>query len=696
MAWDDPQMTDTAAKSGSNNQAASPAVAAASPSLRACVSDPAFAHELLAITLENACTITGCESAGLYLFDDDPVKPRLRLFAQRGLQQTEQQSLAVLARGQDLAAQAAATNSVITCGSPDGDQKCCKPLASVCASCAAAPVTISGWTLGALLVMSDTPGRITEQVPALLSRLATQVAQIVAGSTLLQRVTQERDSYERIASNVRDCIWTSYFEPFRLTLVTEGIFALSGYTRQEIMDRPALFQEMIHPEDRATLVQQRNAVLAGELTDIHHRLRLVHKNGEIRWIHTRGRAVRDEIGWRMDAITTDVTDHVRLEEKVRRADRLSAVGILAGGIAHEYNNLHFAILGTLDLLLMRDDLDASLRAHINRVREAAERASDITNKLVSFARGGTGRREVIPVSELIEATLGMVAKEFTTKGIEVDIKQAPLPLKVHGNRAELGQVLINLIINAQQAMEGRETKHLSIATGVREGRIFISITDTGHGILGENLPRLFDPFFTTKGAAGSWTQERAAADAYLPGRGLGLSVAQTVVQEHGGDIEVDSEVDCGTRFTIYLPPPDLADVQSVEPSMSVQSAKGRILIADDEAAVRDVCRELLEQLGYEVAEAEGGAEALELLSAKDFDLALVDLQMPDMSGLELVARINEMPLARRPAKLIITGNIDDLPTETCTDLGIAGLLQKRASLSELISKVQLALSMRQR
>lgn len=689
-------MTDISNNPRPKNQTASPAVAAASPGLRACVSDPAFAHEILASALENACALTRCESAGLYLSDDDPVKPRLRLFAQHGLDQAEGQSLAVLARGQDLAAQAATSNTVISCGSSDASQKCCQPLADVCASCAAAPVIVDGWTLGALLVMSCEAGRIDERTSALLSHLAAHIAQIIVSSMMLQQVTQERDSYERIASNVHDCIWTAYFDPFRLTLVTDGILALSGYTRQQIMDRPALFQEMIHPEDRPGLVQQRNAILAGELTDIHHRLRLVHKNGEIRWIHTRGRAVHDEIGWRMDAITTDVTDHVRLEEKVRRADRLSAVGILAGGIAHEYNNLHFAILGTLDLLLMRDDLDASLRAHINRVREAAERASDITNKLVSFARGGTGRRELIPVSELIDATLGMVSKEFSTKGIEVEIKQASLPLKVHGNRAELGQVLINLIINAQQAMDGSDVKRLSIATGVRESRVFITIADTGQGIVGENLPRLFDPFFTTKGAAGSWSQERAAVDAYIPGRGLGLSVAQTVVQEHGGDIEVESEVGCGTRFTIYLPPPDLAEVESVEPSSIAQAAKARILIADDEAAVREVCRELLEQLGYDVAEAEGGAEALELLAAKDFDLALVDLQMPDMPGLELVNEINKIPLTRRPAKLIITGNIDDLPTETCTDLGIAGLLQKRASLSELISKVQLALGTRLR
>ncbi|MEI6500819.1 MAG: ATP-binding protein [Armatimonadota bacterium] len=660
--------------------------------MRELLSSPASNHELLTGCLDQACRVSGCETAGLYLLEDEVERPRLKLFAERGLDRGDRQSFAALAQAQDLAMQAAVAGEVVI--RRDYQIPTAEGIPGK-ATCAAVPLTISDWTLGALLVMS--PGAVALDpacVEALLA-LGRHLASTIAGQAMAQQVRAERDNYERIAANVRDCIWTCYFDPFRITLITDGILEISGYTRQEVMQRPTLMQEMLHPDDRPRVQQQRAEILAGELSDVHHRVRLIHKSGEIRWIHTRGRAAHDENGWRMDAITTDITDHVRLEEKVRRADRLSAVSILAGGIAHEYNNLHFAILGTLDLMLMRDDLDEAARAHVNRVREAAERASDITHKLVSFARSGSGGREVMDVAELIEATLGMVKREFSTRGMDVEIKQSPLPLRVQGNRAELGQVLINLVLNAQQAMEGGVNKHLTIDTGVREGRVFISIADTGHGINPENLPRLFDPFFTTKGAAGSWSQERAAADAHLPGRGLGLSVAQAIVQEHGGDIEVESEVGCGTRFTVWLPPLDLAETQTVEPTAFVQPDKGRIMIADDEDAVRDVCRELLEKLGYEVAEARGGAEALELLAKGRFSLVLVDLQMPDMPGLELVRRINEIPAAERPAKLIITGNIEDLPTETCAELGISGVLQKRASLSELISKVQLALTTKQ-
>ena len=688
-------MGDLAKPGVATEMTCSPAAAAASTALRAALKTPGFLHDLLSADLATVGALTACEVAALYLIDGEGEAARLRLSAQRGLDEGSEQQISVLTQAQDLARRAIGTGKPVQLGEgPEGDAAGA-PLAGAYSACAAVPLAAEGRTIGALLVMSRERAPLDQAACTTLVGLGSHVARTLLTVLLCEQVSDERDRYERVGANVRDCIWTYYLEPERqLALLTDGVLPLTGYARDEILTRPNPFAGLVYPDDRELGQRQFARILGGQTTDLHLRVRIVRKDGELRWTHTRGHAVRDDIGWRVDCITTDVTDHVRLEEKVRRADRLSAVGILAGGIAHEYNNLHFAILGTLDLLLMRDDLQEGVRAHVNRVREAAERASDITNKLVSFARGGNGAREVMDVDDLIEATLGMVQKEFTTKGIEVEIRPSPVALRVRGNRAELGQALMNLVINAQQAMQESPVKRLTVASGLSDGRAYLSITDTGHGISAENLPRLFDPFFTTKGAAGSWAHERAAGDAYLPGRGLGLSVAQTIVQEHGGDIEVESEVGCGTRFIVYLPPPDRGETQSLETPAMSRPRQGRILIADDEPPVREVCREWLEQSGYEVAEAGGGAEALDRLAGEDFDLVLVDLQMPDMEGLELVRRINEIPISRRPAKLIITGNIDDLPTETCSELGIAGLLQKRASLSELITKVQLVIGKR--
>ncbi|MCE5237772.1 response regulator [bacterium] len=637
----------------------------------------------------------GADAAGVHLVEDD-VAPPLRLCAQQGLSTQEERQAALAPLEGSLVGHCVCSRTSVTRCADDADE----PAAAVWESShhvfAAEPLRADDVVLGALWCFSR-QGRLAPGADVVLGLVAHHIAELVLRHFLLQQVTTERREYEQLADHLRDTIWTLELEPEQRTvLVSGGVVGLTGYTPQDFADRPELWGEIIYPDDRPqALTEWRRAIADGD-SELHQRVRIVRQDGEIRWAHTRGHIVREGDALRFYGLTTDVTDHVRLEEKVRRADRLSAVGMLAGGIAHEYNNLHFAILGTLDLLLMRDDLDAGTRQHINRVREAAERASEITTKLVAFARGGSGGREDLDVSELVDSALTLVEREFSTMGIQVEIMQSPLPLRVHGNRAELGQALINLVINAQQAMHDRPTKRLTIATGLDDdGRIFISVADTGHGVAPENLPRLFDPFFTTKGAAGSWLEGRAAADAFLPGRGLGLSVAQTIVHEHGGDIEVESEVGCGTKFTVYLPAPGLSETLPVADKPFRRPESGRILIADDEEPVREVCRELLERLGYEVAEAAGGAEALQLLIGSPFDLVLVDLQMPDMEGLELIRRINAIPADRRPAKLIITGNIDEVPPETCADLGISGLLQKRANLSELVSKVQLALAARQ-
>lgn len=651
--------------------------------------------DALETQLGHVCTVLRGDSAGVYLVEGGSRQPLLRLHAQHGLAANEEQPAAVAALNGSLIGQAMAQQQPLLYRRGESPSATGSPWETSHNEFAVAPLMVDGQSVGGLWCASR-EGTVSGDL-ALLRLLAAQFTEMIRDAYLLQALEVERREHKQVAAHLRDPIWTISLQPkLRTVLVSDTIQDLTGYAAGEFIDRPELWLEMVYPDDRPIVLRDIDQVEDGRLTEVHHRVRIMRKDGEMRWMHTRARMVRADGEVRLYGCSNDVTDHVRLEEKVRRADRLSAVGMLAGGIAHEYNNLHFAILGTLDLLLMREDLQADVRQQVTRVREAAERASDITTKLVAFARGGSGEREVLDVAELVESTLGLVQKEFSTTGIDMQVKQSPLPLRIEGHRGDLGQVLVSLVINAQQAMQDRITKRLTVTTGLAaDGRVFISVADTGHGVAPENMPRLFDPFFTTKGAAGSWLEERAAADAFLPGRGLGLSVAQTIVHEHGGDIEVESEVDCGTKFTVYLPALSLTETHVAEDATAPHATTGRILIADDEQAVREVCAELLEQLGYDIAEAAGGVEALRLLDQEDFDLVLVDLQMPDMEGLELVRRINNIPSERRPAKLIITGNIDDLPPETCADLGIAGLLQKRASLSELVSKVQLALATRQ-
>lgn len=638
---------------------------------------------------------TGCEVVGVHLSDISRPDGTLHLAVHTGLSPAESEACALLQPGEGLAGYALSTMRPLALGEGDRLPRGVRLAAweRGFATYACAPFQVGADHPGLIWALSRSRALDTERLLPTLQLAAEAVRQSVASQLAVESFALERDRYQQLAANVGDCFWTMYIEPqLRIALMSDGVQELTGYSRDRFIAEPSLWHEIVHADDRWALSRMLARVREGATKDVHYRLRIVRQDGELRWAHTRGRAVRDEMGLRIDAITSDVTAHVRLEEKVRRADRLSAVGMLAGGIAHEYNNLHFAILGTLDLLLMRDDLDDAIRQHINRVRDAAQRASEITNNLVAFARGGSGIRSVLDLSELVESTLNVVRKEFTTSGIEVETQFADTPTPVMANRAELGQVFINLIVNSRQALDDAPEKRLEVTTGIADNRVFARFADTGHGISPENLPRLFDPFFTTKGAAGSWLEDRTQSDAYLPGRGLGLSVAQTIVSEHGGEIEVESAPGEGAVFTVYLPlyEPE-GGVIATDP-MAANLRKGRILVADDEPSVRAVCRELLNRMSYDVTEASGGQEAVELLTRERYALVLVDLQMPDMDGLELIRRINEMPLRRRPAKLVITGVADEVAPEVCEELGIASTVMKPASLAELTEKVRLALS----
>mgnify|MGYP005836779903 FL=1 len=641
------------------------------------------------------CEASECEVAGIYLGDASRPAAALQLVAHCGLSLQEAEGCSTLEPGEGLAGHALISMAPLALAKGDRLPRGARPSAVErgFASFACAPFQVEAGPVGVVWALTRERTLDPEQLLPVVNLAAQAVRHVVASQRAVETFALERDRYQQLAANVGDCLWTMYIEPrIRIALMSDGVEELTGYSRDRFVGDPGLWQEIVHADDRWALSRMLARVREGVTNEVHYRIRIVRQDGELRWAHTRGRAVRDETGLRIDAITSDVTAHVRLEEKVRRADRLSAVGMLAGGIAHEYNNLHFAILGTLDLLLMRDDLDDAIRQHVNRVRDAAQRASEITNNLVAFARGGSGVRAVLNLSELVESTLNVVRKEFTTSGIEVEMSHSDAPTQVMGNRAELGQVLINLIVNSRQALDDAPEKRLVVTTGTRDNRAFARIADTGHGISPENLPRLFDPFFTTKGAAGSWLEDRTQSDAYLPGRGLGLSVAQTIVSEHGGEIEVESAPGEGAVFTVYLPVYEPEGGVIATDPMATNLRKGRILVADDEPSVRAVCRELLSRLSYDVTEAAGGQEAVELLTRERYALVLVDLQMPDMDGLDLIRRINEMPERRRPAKLVITGMADHIAPETCEELGIASTVMKPASLVELTEKVRLALS----
>ncbi|MHB0875748.1 MAG: ATP-binding cassette domain-containing protein, partial [Anaerolineae bacterium] len=332
-----------------------------------------------------------------------------------------------------------------------------------------------------------------------------------------------------------------------------------------------------------------------------------------------------------------ITQDMRREQEMIRADKLEAVGLLAGGVAHDFNNLLTAIVGNIALARLDVEQQSDLGGLLSEAEQASMRARDLTQQLLTFAKGGAPVRRAASLSELVEGTC-----RFCLRGRSVRYRflTDPALWTVSIDEGQMSQVVNNLIINAAEAMPQGGT-----ITVTAENKVVVSndglplppgpyalltIADEGVGIPTENLSRIFDPYFTTKET----------------GSGLGLATVYSVVKRHDGHVSVDSHIGVGTTFRIYLP----ATEQLVVPPAATQTApppagRGKILIVDDEEGVRQTARRMVERLGYETEVAWDGCEALAayrqaLESGYPFDVVVMDLTVPGgMGGKEAVQRL---------------------------------------------------------
>lgn len=384
----------------------------------------------------------------------------------------------------------------------------------------------------------------------------------------------------------------------------------------------------------------------------------------------------------------DLTALRDAEQALRRADRIAAVGALAGGIAHEFNNLNTPILGFAQLMIETKDLDEESRLYLERVITAATRARDITQRLLAFAGGGGPKRRPTPVASVVEDVVAMVRRGFEEDGIQWDLRLAELP-PAPIDASAIGQVLLNLLINARHAMTGRPTRHLRIETGLEGERQYIRVADTGEGIPPERIPRLFDPFYSTKG-------EHAEADSpqhRLRGTGLGLSISDTIVREHGGEIAVASTLGEGTIFTIWLPTRGAVETEGPDATRppAAPARELRVLLVDDEADVRDYLKLVLTKSGHHVTAAATAQDALTALQENPYDLLIVDLRMPEMDGEAMLRALRaDPPSAGCPRIILLTGAPQSVQAGWQGELGIDVTLGKPVEPVELTAAVAMA------
>jgi len=396
------------------------------------------------------------------------------------------------------------------------------------------------------------------------------------------------------------------------------------------------------------------------------------------------------------SIARDVTSRVRLEDDLRHAQRMEAVGRLAGGVAHDFNNLLTVITSYSELILASLPSDAPLLDDVRSIKQAADRAAALTRQLLSFSRRQVLQTQPVDINEAVHETQALLRRLISSE-IKIVSRFDPAAGKVLADRGQLEQVIVNLAVNARDAMPDGGT--LTIETSRVDARdepatarcakqvahySVIVVRDTGVGIDAETLRQVFDPFFTTK-AVGH-------------GTGLGLATVHGIVAQTGGTIVVDSVVGEGTTFRILLPMLDAgvehsARTNGVQPSTN-EDGQGTVLLVEDEDAVRQIIRRTLAKAGYAVVEAIDGLDALTILEAqaKSIDIVLSDVAMPRMDGRQLADHIR----VRWPSLPVVMMSGFANPEQVRTNAGVTLMLLKPFTSQTLVSAIRDALPAREK
>jgi PAS domain S-box-containing protein len=418
------------------------------------------------------------------------------------------------------------------------------------------------------------------------------------------------------------------------------------------------YLQRVHPEDRAAV-----AAMFARARDTADPQRIEHRvpvGERMRWLelHARAAAAQPGAPRRVAGVVLDVTDRRMLEDELRQAQKMESVGRLAGGIAHDFNNLLTTILGTSEMVLEALPPHHPLRSDITAVRDAGKRAATLTKQLLAFSRKQRLETRPEDLPAIVRGFTPMLSRLIggdITVRLELDVSLPP----VLADRTQLEQILLNLAVNARDAMPkggtltfGASQPTPSVASppaSDKPGRrhVLLWVADTGQGMTPEVAARAFDPFFTTKVSG--------------KGTGLGLATVYGIVKQHLGSIGVRSEPGRGTRFDILLP---VAESEEVMPSAEAEQERPpvgngeTVLVVDDEEMVRTAVARSLQARGYEVIEAESAAEALGIIdqAAGDIDLLLSDVIMPGGRGTEL-ARVFQERYPGKPV-LLMSGYLE--------------------------------------
>jgi PAS domain S-box-containing protein len=479
----------------------------------------------------------------------------------------------------------------------------------------------------------------------------------------------------------------------RLIYCNDYFLRLTGWSREEAIGVD--WFDAFLPTDRREEMRERYArLLAHREYSRHYTSEVVTRSGErrlIQWNNSLLYSASDEIAG-VASIAEDVTDRAQLEKQLFRAQRLESLGTLAGGIAHDLNNLLLPILMGVALLKRFGPNAASMQA-IDNIERSVKRGSELVKQVLLFARGGQTSREPVALADVVREIQAITTSTFP-KDITLETAVAKGVHPVTGDATQLTQVLLNLCVNSRDAMP--HGGHILISTrnhvlsdteavlhGAEAGGAYavLEVADTGEGMSKELIDLIFDPFFTTK-AVGT-------------GTGLGLSTVQGIVSSHGGFVTVSSTPGEGSKFTVYLPARHAQAQPAAPPTVTSAAPQGNgelILLVDDDASVLSITQQTLIEFGYRVVTAEDGAQAIGIFSRQheDIDLVLTDMAMPVIDGYALIAALNR--IGREPLVIATTGNPSAAAMTKIARSGVADVLTKPYTADHLLRRIAAALA----
>ncbi len=510
-------------------------------------------------------------------------------------------------------------------------------------------------------------------------------AEIEERTRIEDELRHRTDELDRIFSLSLDLLCISDFDG-RFVRLNPAWEKILGYSLDELAKQP--YMSFVHPDDQAATEHAMAQLAAGQpLIDFVNRYRC--KDGTYRWIEWRSQPYEKNLIY---AAARDITQRKHDEEalrqsetQLRQAQKMEAIGQLAGGVAHDFNNQLGGILGFAELLLQRI-ADPEIAQHARRIKEITMRAATLTRQLLAFARKGKYLTVPVDMHVVITNVVALLQRSIDKRIVIAENFAADPPITL-GDQSQLENALLNLGLNARDAMPEGGTLTFATAVVALEERALrleveagryleISVTDTGTGMSRECQQHLFEPFFTTKDLG--------------KGTGLGLASVYGTVKNHRGGIVVYSELGRGSTFRIYLPLHQTATVATDLVAPSVEPARGAatILLADDEEALREVTREMLEALGYSVIPCADGLEAVETYrsSWREIDLVILDMVMPRCSGQEAYQRLREINPAVRV--LLSSGYSINGEAQAILDQGVLGFIQKPCEIAGLARAVQ--------